>query len=76
MDAEQKKMEFGVSTPYNVILAQRDLLAAELAEVQARAVYAKAQVEMDRSMGVLLEKNHIDVEDALRGRISQEERKE
>ena len=75
-EAEQKKLEFGIATPYNVLLAQRDLLAAVLAETQARVSYAKAQVEMNRSMGVLLEKNHLDLEDVLGGRIYQEERKE
>jgi outer membrane protein len=71
LDAEQKKRAAGLSTPYNVILAQRNLLGAELAEVQARATYANALVEMERSMGVLLEKSHIDPEDALGGRIAQ-----
>ena len=66
VDAEEKKLAAGVSTPYNVILVQRDLLTAELAEVQARANYAKARVEMDRSMGVMLEKNHIDPEEVPR----------
>ena len=50
----------GVSTSYNVILVQRDLLSAELAEVQARTNYAKARVELERAMGVTLERNHID----------------
>lgn len=71
LDAERKKLAAGLSTPYNVILAQRNLLGAQLAEVQARATYANALVEMERSMGVLLEKSHIDPEDALRGRIAQ-----
>src|ERR1700730_1435121 len=44
LDAEQKKRVAGMSTPYNVILAQRNLLNAQLAEVQARATYAKALV--------------------------------
>jgi outer membrane protein len=71
LDAEQKKRVAGLSTPYNVILAQRNLLEAELVEVQARAAYAKALVEMQRSTGVLLEKSHIDAERAIQGRIAQ-----
>ena len=70
-DAEEKKRAAGLSTPYNVILAQRNLLDAQLAEVQTRATYANALVEMQRSMGVIMEKSHIDPEDALRGRITQ-----
>ncbi len=68
LDAEQKKRAAGLSTPYNVILDQRNLLQAQLAEVQARAIYANALVEMARSTGVIREKSHIDSEDALRGR--------
>lgn len=51
--AEEEKLSSGVSTPYDVIRRQRDLLAAQFAEVQARANYAKALVEVRRSMGVL-----------------------
>jgi outer membrane protein len=70
-DAEEKKRTAGLSTPYNVILAQRNLLDAQLAEVQARASYANALVEMQQAMGILMEKSHIDPEDALRGRVTQ-----
>jgi outer membrane protein len=71
VDAEQKKLAAGVSTPYNVILVQRDLLSAQLQEVQARATYAKARVEMDRATGVILEKNHVNPEDVPRADLRQ-----
>ncbi len=51
--AEQTRMVEGVSTPYEVIRRQRDLRAAEFAEVQARSNYAKALVELGRSTGSL-----------------------
>ena len=51
--AEEEKLLSGVSTPYNVIQRQRDLLAAQFAEVQAHVNYAKALVEIRRSMGIL-----------------------
>ena len=69
LDAEQKKLAAGVSTPYNVVLNQRDLLAAQLSAVQARAGYAKARVEIDRSTGMLLEKSHVDPALVPRGQI-------
>jgi outer membrane protein len=53
LSAEQEKLLAGLSTAYDVIRRQRDLLVAQVAEVQARANYAKALVEMNRSMGVL-----------------------
>jgi outer membrane protein len=69
LEAEQKKLAAGLSTPYNIILDQRNLLQAQQAEVQARTTYANALVEMERATGVIREKSHIDAEDALRGRI-------
>ena len=51
--AEEERLMSGVSTPYDVIRVQRDLLAAQFAAVQARVNYAKAYVEIRRSMGVL-----------------------
>jgi outer membrane protein TolC len=53
LTAEEEKLLSGVSTPYDVILRQRDLISAQSAEVQARVNYAKAVVEMRRSMGIL-----------------------
>ncbi len=66
-DAEQKKLEVGLSTPYNVILAQRDVFTARVAEVQARDTYAKARVTLDQAMGSTLEAGHVDLDDAIRG---------
>jgi outer membrane protein len=68
-DAEQKKLAAGLSTSYNVILVERDLFAAELAEVQARDLYAKAKVTLDQAMGVTLDTNHIDLDDAIGGTV-------
>jgi outer membrane protein TolC len=74
--AERRKLDLGASTSYNVIVAQNNVLAAELAETQSQVAYAIALVELDQTEGVLLEKNHIDVEEALRGRILREEQRE
>ena len=63
--AEEKKLRAGTSTSYNVILTQRDLLSAQLAEVQAHVAYAEALVELDRSMGTLLENRHIDLDQTI-----------
>ncbi len=53
LSAEEERLLSGVSTPYKVIQLQRDLRAAQLAEVQSRSSYAKALVELDRSTGTL-----------------------
>ena len=70
LDAEQKKLQAGVSTPYQVILRERDLVAAQQSEVATVAGYAKALVEMDRSMGTTLDRNGILTTDALNGTVS------
>ena len=67
--AEQKKLAAGLSTSYNVILVERDLFAAQLAEVQARDAYAKAKVALDQAMGVTLDSNHIDLDAAIQGTV-------
>ncbi len=67
LDDEQKKLVAGLSTSYNIILIQRDLTAAQLAEVQARDAYAKARVTLDQATGVTLETNHVSLDNALRG---------
>jgi len=67
LDAEQKKLTAGLSTSYNVILVQRDLFTAQVAEVQARDAYAKARVALDRAMGTVLETNKVSLDAALKG---------
>jgi outer membrane protein TolC len=70
LDAEERKLQAGVSTPYQAVLRQRDVIGAENAEVQAVASYAKALVEMDRAMGTTLSRNGIEIEDAFSGTIT------
>ncbi|HUI78175.1 MAG TPA: TolC family protein [Bryobacteraceae bacterium] len=67
LDAEQQKLTAGLSTSYNVVLIQRDLTAAQLAEVQARDTYAKARVSLDQAMGVTLDTSHVNLDAVLRG---------
>jgi outer membrane protein len=69
VDAEQQKFKAGLSTSYIVVLQQRDLLSAQLAEVQALDAYAKAQVNLDQAMGVTLENNNVNLDAALRGKL-------
>ena len=70
LDAEQKKLDIGVSTTYNVILAQRDLVTAQSNEVAARSAYAKARVEMNRTTGQSLYNNNISLDEAFQGKVA------
>jgi outer membrane protein len=69
LDAEQKKLALGASTPYNVILTQRDLATAQQSEVSAKAAYANAKTTLNTAIGKTLEYNHIEIEEAKRGRV-------
>jgi len=51
--AEQARLIEGTAIQYDVIRRQRDLQTAQFAEVQARANYAKALVEIARATGAL-----------------------
>ena len=68
-EGAQGKLELGVATPYQVMLAERDLRAAESTEIQARVDYAKALVADDVAVGRLLSRYDIRFEDALRGQL-------
>jgi|SRR5579863_128720 len=70
LDAENKKLSIGTSTPQLVILVQRDLANAQLAEVQALTAYGLAKVQLDQSVGGVLASNHIEINEAKSGRVS------
>jgi outer membrane protein TolC len=67
---EQNKLEAGASTSYQVILRERDLVAAQQAELIAVVGYAKAMVEVDRATGATLRNNGIEFADALSGTVT------
>ena len=71
LDAEQKKFALGASVPYNVILQQRDLAAAQSSEVAALATYRNARVALDQTLGITLETNQISITDARTGKGAQ-----
>ena len=56
---EQKRLEAGVSTTFEVLRFQRDLAAAQSAEVRALTNYNKSIANLDRVRGVVLEKHGI-----------------
>jgi outer membrane protein len=69
LDAEQKKLAGGASTPFNVVQQQRDLVAAQSAEIAALVDFSNARVALDQTLGVTLEKNHVSIDDAQAGRV-------
>jgi outer membrane protein len=71
-DAEQKKYRLGASTVYNVILTQRDLIAAQGTEIRALANLEEAKANYERALGRTLEVNHVTIADALSGEVERE----
>ncbi len=69
-DAEQEKLSVGLSTAYNVILKERDLVSSQYAAVQVQGAYANALVSMDQATGSTLEKNGIRLDEALSGIVT------
>jgi outer membrane protein TolC len=59
LDAENKKLQLGASTPYQVVLIQRDLATAASNEVRAQVNLVLAKVNLDRAMGRTLQANNI-----------------
>jgi outer membrane protein TolC len=70
LDVERVRFGAGSSTPYDVILRQRDLTMAQYAEVQAVGAYAKALVAINQARGGMLERNGMTFDDALGGTIT------
>ena len=56
---EQKRLEAGVSTTFEVLRFQRDLSVAQSAEVRSLTNYNKSIANLDRMRGVVLEKHRI-----------------
>jgi outer membrane protein len=71
LEAEQKKYALGASTVFFVIQYQRDLAQAQANEVVALGSYAKAEVELQRVMGLTLKNNNINLTEAMAGKVSQ-----
>ena len=68
LDADQRKLNLGATTPFQVVQDQRDMANARSSEAQAMANYSHARVQFDQALGTTLESNHISVTDALAGR--------
>ncbi len=70
LDAEQKKYALGASTSTLVLQNEAALTQAEVTLVSAKALYEKAEVELDRAIGLLLDHAGILIADAERGEVT------
>lgn len=70
LDAEQKKYKLGASTSTNVLNYQAQLATAKSNVVSAEAAYEKAEIELDRATGLLLEHSGIVMSEAEKGEVT------
>jgi len=70
LDGDRRKYELGASTPYQVMLDQRDLASAESSEVQAQANYTHARIALDQALGKTLEVNNVVIAEAVTGQVA------
>ena len=69
LEAEQRKLSLGASTPYNVVVQQRDLAAAEFSVVSALVSYSSARVALEQTLGTILDTYHVSIGDAETGHV-------
>jgi len=65
LDAEQTKFNLGTSTLRFVLEEQRNVAQAESTELQSIVAFNKALVDLDKSMGLTLMKNNVQIDKAL-----------
>ncbi len=58
---EQRRLEAGVTTTFNVLSFQRDLAVAQANEIQAITDYNKSLANLDNVVGTVLETNRIEM---------------
>ncbi len=69
LDAERDKLQAGQSTNLLVVQNQTYLAQARSTEIAARSNWVKARIELDHATGDLLDKNNIQLDDAVSGTI-------
>ncbi len=62
LDAEEKKLEVGISTNFQVLEFQEDLAVAESNETRAIIDYNKSLINLERAKGTLLATNNISLQ--------------
>lgn len=69
LDMQQQKFSLASATVEDVITAQRNLATDEGNVVKDRAAYAKALIQYEQATGTLLDRNNIEMSDAVEGEV-------
>ena len=67
---DQKKLNLGATTAFQVVQDQRDLATSQSSEAQAMANYSHARIAFDQAIGTTLDVNHISVAEAMNGQVT------
>jgi outer membrane protein TolC len=62
LDAEEKKLEVGISTNFQVLEFQEDLAVAESNETRAIIDYNRSLINLERAKGTILSTNNISLQ--------------
>jgi outer membrane protein TolC len=66
---QQQKFTLASASVEDVIIAQRNLAEAEGNVVKDRAAYAKALIQYEQASGTLLDRNNIELSEAVEGEV-------
>jgi len=64
--AERIRLEYGESTPFDVLLREEDLVTAESQEIAAFQTYRTALTDLDRAQGTILRNRNVQIEEVAR----------
>lgn len=64
--AERIRLEYGESTPFDVLLREEDLVAAQQEYIGAFQVYRNSVTELDRAQGTILRNRNVRIEEVAR----------
>ena len=70
LDADQKKLNLGATTAFQVVQDQRDFANSQSSEAQAMANYSHARIQFDQALGTTLEVNNVSMNEALQGKVT------
>jgi outer membrane protein TolC len=64
--AERIRLEYGESTPFDVLLRESDLVSAEQGKIAAFQTYRSSVTGLDRSQGTILRNRNVSIDQAAR----------
>jgi outer membrane protein TolC len=71
LEAERKRST-GATTFNAIMVDQRGLITAQLAEMNARFAYLRARIGLEQVLGLTLERNNITLDEGLKGKVDRE----